>query len=106
MYRKSVWPARWDIKTFSTGTIISDTTFIEFDDLDDNSAIAYSAQLDRFYFHAEGNGQLTGNSYAYEMIAWFSGSSMLEDLGTVAVSCPTVVEIDVNTIDLGADTVV
>lgn len=40
------------------------------------------------------------------MVAWFAGTSVTQDLGTVAVGCPTIVEIDVNTIDLGADTVV
>lgn len=106
MYRKDVWPARWDVKTFSGGAIVSDVPFMQWEDLDDNATITYSTMLERFYVHAEGSGQLYGNGYAGEMVAWFAGTSVTQDLGTVAVGCPTIVEIDVNTIDLGADTVV
>ncbi|MDP4664487.1 MAG: T9SS type A sorting domain-containing protein [Salibacteraceae bacterium] len=105
MYRSSNWPAEWKVKTFDSGTILSDTVFHQFDDLADNATITYSIALERFYVHAEGSGQLWGNGYSGEMVAWFAGTSVIENLGTVAVGCPTVINVYVNTIDLGMDTV-
>lgn len=98
LYRTSAGPSivRRNLSSFTEATEFA------FTNISDLASFSYSPWNERIYFHYEGSGQFGGTT---ETFGYFSGTDTTGTPGEITLSCPSEINITVNTIDLGQDTI-